>query len=323
MRGLGARRDTLMFVQLDIASLPIANAWEAPHLDGRFDPYCFEHRMAAYRELIAVTNLADRFGADNRENPLWGLPFQHQWQNDSGRLASPLGEGVVHEIHPDAAWGFGNYTLSVIPWLGATQAGLVDELELTAPPASSRFSYVSDGIVPAYLKQALSAWREYFEATTDLTRSNDDVRERMWHAHKQSLDAAAAVISSIPRTVEPELEMSFLRGWCRMVDYLWAANWRTDFDFIIENGLDVLPEEPLTEESIARLNPEIRSTVDNVLDLANKSERRVRLELRLWRRAMRTDEAKRDVVELLDAVFNPTANNRRDRLRLLRFMAAR
>ncbi|MFK7919337.1 MAG: Leg1-related protein [Ilumatobacter sp.] len=310
-------------MQLDVSSLPIADAWAEPDLGSRFDPFRFDHRMAAYRQLIDVTNTADRFGADNRDNPLWGLPFQHQWQNDSGRLSSPPGEQGVSDIDPDAAWGFGNYTLAVIPWLGAVAAGLVDEREIAPPPKPSRFSYVSNGVVPADLQRSLDAWGAYFDATMDLTRSNDEVRERMWHAHKQSLDAAASVISTISTTTESDLELSFLRGWCRMVDYLWAANWRTDFDFIVENGLDVLPDQPLTEASIAQLDPEIRSTLDNVLDLSRKSDRRVRFELRMWKRAMRTDEAKRDVADLLDAVFNPTPQNRSDRKRLLRFMAAR
>lgn len=108
-----------------------------------------------------------------------------------------------------------------------------------------------------------------------------------------------------------------------MVDYLWAANWRTDLDFIIEHGLDVLPEEPLTASSIENLDPGIRATVDNVIELAGKSPRRANFELGLWRRAMRTEEARADVVQLLDAVFNPSSENRGDRLRLVRHMIAR
>ena len=38
---------------------------------------------------------------------------------------------------------------------------------------------------------------------------------------------------------------------------------------------------------------------------------------------MRTEEARADVVQLLDAVFNPSSENRGDRLRLVRHMIAR
>ena len=279
--------------------------------------------MAAYRHLIDVTNIESRFGAENRDNPLWGLPFQHQWQRDSGRLSTPLGDGNVQHVDPDAAWGYGNYTLSVIPWLGAVHAGLAPSLPIAAPNARSRFSYIENGAVPDNLSGALEAWQEYFRLATDPAVSTDQLRERMWHAHKQSLDAAAAVISSISPSHESELEIAFLRGWCRMVDYLWAANWRTDLDFIIEHGLDVLPEDPLTRSTLESLDPEIRTTVDSVIELAGKSSRRAAFELRLWRRAMRSDEAKADVVQLLDSVFNPSSENRNDRLRLLRFMLAR
>lgn len=279
--------------------------------------------MVAYRHLIDVTNVDGRFGDENRDNPLWGLPFQHQWQRDSGRLSTPLGDGSIQHVDPDAAWGYGNYTLSVIPWLGAVHHGLAPSLRIATPNTESRFSYVQDGVVPDNLQGALAAWQEYFGLASDPGVPADRLRERMWHAHKQSLDAAAQVITSISPTHEADTEIAFLRGWCRMVDYLWAANWRTDLDFIIEHGLDVLPEEPLTAVSIDKLNPEIRTTVDSVIELAGKSSRRADFELRLWRRAMRTEEAREDVVQLLDAVFNPSSENRTDRLRLLRHMLAR
>jgi hypothetical protein len=35
--------------------------------------------MAAYRTLIDATNVRGLFGADDRNNPLWGLMFQPQW----------------------------------------------------------------------------------------------------------------------------------------------------------------------------------------------------------------------------------------------------
>ena len=198
--------------------------------------------MASYRHLIEVTNVGARFGEDNRNNPLWGLPFQHQWQRDSGRLSTPLGDGSVHHVDPDAAWGYGNYTLSVIPWLGAVHHDLAPSLRIVSAKTDSRFSYVEDGVVPKNLQGALAAWKDYFGLASDTSVTADRLRERMWYAHKQSLDAAAQVIASIAATHESEREMAFLRGWCRMVDYLWAANWRTDLDFIIEHGLDVLPE---------------------------------------------------------------------------------
>lgn len=306
-----------------ISTLPIADSWSEPDLGDVFDPFLFEHRMVAYRHLIDSTNVDERFGSENRDNPLWGLPFQHQWQRDSGRLSTPLGTGNISRIDPDAAWGYGNYTLSVIPWLGAESAGVVPSLRIAGPPTVSRFDYIEDRAIPHNLNGALAAWQEYFQLATDPGVTTKQLRERMWHAHKQSLDAAAEVIATITPSHESETEITFLRGWCRMVDYLWAANWRTDLDFIIEHGLDVLPEEPLTTSSITKLDPEIRTTVDNVIGLANKSTRRADFELRVWRRAMRSDDAKQEVVQLLDAVFNPSSENRNDRLRLLRFITAR
>jgi len=83
--------------------------------------------MAAYRRLIDATNAGGLFGADNRHNPLWAWTFQLQWQCRTGRLGvDTRADGT---IDPDAPWAYGNYTLSVIPWLGTEQAGVVPPLE--------------------------------------------------------------------------------------------------------------------------------------------------------------------------------------------------
>src|SRR4051794_29228552 len=100
----------------------------APALTETFDPFVFQHRMAAYRALIDATNRNGLFGPDNRGNPLWGLMFQTQWQFRSGRLGTD--SKATGRIDPDAAWGYGNYSVNVIPWLGAASIGLVPELAI-------------------------------------------------------------------------------------------------------------------------------------------------------------------------------------------------
>lgn len=39
-------------------------------LTGRFYPFRFEHRVAAYRSMLAATGTSGLFGVDNRRNPL-------------------------------------------------------------------------------------------------------------------------------------------------------------------------------------------------------------------------------------------------------------
>src|SRR5262245_33859622 len=108
--------------------------------------------MAAYRTMIDATGASGLFGADNRRNPLWALLFQLQWQRRSGRLGATA--AVDGRIDPDAAWVYGNYTLSVVTWLGAVAAGVVPALEIADAPTTSRFRYVRGGVVPDELTRA-------------------------------------------------------------------------------------------------------------------------------------------------------------------------
>lgn len=306
----------------ELAGLDLHDAWAgAPELDGRFDPFRFADRMAAYRLLVDRTNPDGLFGADNRRNPLWGLMFQHQWQFRTGRLgATTRGDGL---IDPDAPWGYGNYVLSVVPWLGAVAAGTVPGLELAGPPRTARFRYPGSARdVPPALRAGVADWSAYFALVAGTPRDGDDepLRFALWKAHKTCLDVVAADLAR--DAAGPGVETAFLRGWCRMVDYLWAAAWRTDFDSMTGDGLDVLPERLLGPGDDgpggARDLPRtVRRNVRTVIGLAGASQRRHALNLRLWTRVMRTRAARDRVLPLLDAVFHPRPDNRAERVRAL------
>lgn len=307
----------------EIHGLDLDASWTgAPELDGRFDPFLFAHRMAAYRELLHATNSGDRFGPDNRRNPLWGLMFQHQWQFRTGRLGhTSRGDG---RIDPDAPWGYGNYVLCAVPWLGAVAAGTTDALDLAGPSTPSRFAYARGGDVPPELRPGVDDWRAYFELVAATPPGSDDepLRLALWKAHKTCLDVVAARIAGLTSTGYPAEEMEFLRGWCRMVDYLWASAWRTDCDFMLEHGSDVLPERLLgpgddAPGGAADLSRTVRANVRNVIALARTPDRRYAVNLWLWTRVMRTRAARDRVLPLLDAVFDPRPDNRGERLRML------
>lgn len=306
----------------ELADLDLYKAWaSAGELTDRFDPFRFEHRIARYRRMVDATNVGGLFGADNRRNPLWAWLFQLQWQCRTGRLgATTHSDG---QIDPDAAWGYGNYTLSVIPWLGAVAAGVVPSLEIADAPATSRFRYVRDGVVPDELAPAVQNWRIFFEQVKDYPAASDlePIRITLWKAHKTCLDVVATTIADIDPAPYAPLELTFLRGWCRMVDYLGAAAWRTDFDFMVEYGLDVLPERLLTTEADVRTLPDkVRRNVTNVVRLAGTSPTRYAVNLWLWRRIMRTRPARDNVLTLLDAVFDPRPDNTKTRRQLVGYL---
>lgn len=309
----------------ELSALSLWSSWTgAPEPGDSFDPWAFDDRIATYRELVTATNRREQFGADNRRNPLWGLMFQHQWQFDTDRLG--LDCGTTRRIDPDAGWGFGNYTLSVVPWLGAVAAGVVPDRDLAPAPTDSRFEYIGGGtaatrIVPAAYVPGVEAWRDYFAAVDDFEGGDDEpLRMKLWAAHKVCLDVASAALRTISPAPYSQLELAFLQGWCRMVDYLWAAAWPTDFDFMSEHGLDVLPDQLLLDTT-RDLPPRVRGNVRNVIGLATLSDRRYAFNLALWRRAMRTRSARQRVLPMLDAIFNPGLDNAGDILRLLGYLA--
>lgn len=300
----------------ELEALDVFAVWSTlPLADGRFDPFSFPNRMAAYRTLIEATNRGRQFGEDNRRNPLWALVFQHHWQYRSGRLgAQALEDGT---IDPDAPWGYGNYALCVIPWLAAASAGLVPDLAIQPPPGPSRFDYRADPF-----RDGLEDWCRFFTAAATADPADDEpVRLTLWKAHKTCLDVVARTLRGIDPGNDSPAELAFLRGWCRMVDYLWAAAWPTDFDFTVTHGLGVLPDH-LLDDGPERddLHRRVARNVRTVTGLDRTPAWRHRINLALWRRAMRTRQARDDVLIMLDAVFNPNPGNAAARRRLFGYL---
>src|SRR5688572_33361943 len=107
----------------------------------------------------------------------------------------------------------------------------------------------------------------------------------VWKAHKTCLDVVAQRVAGIDPAPYSALELTFLRGWCRMVDYLWVAAWPTDFEFMIENGMDVLPERLLlADDDVDTLPEKVRGSVRNIIKLAETPGWRYTLNLTMWKR---------------------------------------
>jgi hypothetical protein len=299
-----------------LEALDVFSVWSTlPLTKGRFDPFSFPHRMAAYRTLIEATNRRGQFGEDNRRNPLWALAFQHHWQYRSGRLGARAREDGM--IDPDAPWGYGNYALCVVPWLAAAATGLVPDLPVQPAPGPSRFDYRPD-----QFRDGIEDWRRFFTAADTADPGDDEpVRLALWKSHKTCLDVVARQLGSIDSGTDSPAELAFLRGWCRMVDYLWAAAWPTDFDFTVTHGLGVLPDQLLDgRPGRPDLPRRVARSVFTVTGLDRTPTWRHRINLALWRRAMRTRQARDDVLVMLDAVFNPNPGNAADRRRLLGYL---
>ena len=111
-----------------------------------------------------------------------------------------------------------------------------------------------------------------------------------------------------------------------MVDFLGTAAWRTDLLFTLENGVGILPERTLTDRDIpgqiADMDDQVQGAVKNVISLTRQSPLRFGFNLWLWKRAMRTRQARAEVLPMLGATFNPSSQNIKERRKLLRYMLA-
>ena len=240
-------------------------------------------RMGMYRLLVESTNPHGAMGPHDELNPFWGYASQLAWQARSGRL----GEGA-YAIDATSWWGACNYALSVVPYVAAMQLGLV-------PPLGVAMDTDYIGV--------MATWHTAFRAITEPACDHDLVRLTVWRAHLASITLAVRRHAREYGAM-PEAEQRFARGWVRMVDLFAAAAVRTDLEKLIETGGGALPSRVLRagdpHEDLARHE---RSTVRRVGELADRPGWRWALEMRIWRRMMRTRPARLDAESLLAGMF--------------------
>ncbi|HEX2623530.1 MAG TPA: Leg1-related protein [Phototrophicaceae bacterium] len=316
-----------------LAELDFYPVWqELPELEtaAAIDPFDFRQRMAIYRLLIETTSPNGIFGAQCEYNVFWGYIFQLYWQWRSGRLrqsTTPVGR-----IDPNSVWCFGNYSLNIIPLIAAMQVGFTPEKTILLPNEPTTLPYVGGGgqagkfQIPPLYDKALSAWRDFFQMLTKIKPGSDlePVRFDLWKAHYESLIALEHVLEEEGLKYTSRQELDFLIGWTHMVDFLGAAAWRTDLPYMLENGVGWLPERPLTDEDIPGKAPDMDEKVNNnvksIIGLTRQAKWQFNFNLWLWKRAMRSRQARDEVLPMLDATFNPSPANVKERRKLLRYM---
>lgn len=284
-----------------LSRLPFGEDWlelADPSEGGVADPLDARQRMAMYRLLIERSNQRGAFGERDVLCPFWGYASQLAWQERSGRL-SAAGAGS-RAIDADSWWGACNYALSVIPYLAAADIGVVPALRLEragrpAPPA-------------ACYQRPLARWREAVAAMAAL-RPGDDLeplRFAVWRAHLDSIETAVRA-SHRAYLALPPAERRFARGWVRTVELFGAAALRTDLERIAEHGGGALPPRMLRAEEVRDSFPGMtraeRRTVRIVFALADRPSWRWAVEIRVWRRMMRSRDARDEAEVILAGLF--------------------
>ena len=212
-----------------VASWPAPTGWaDAPGNLSMFsksdtgvtmiDPWLYEHRLGAYKIAVSATQVKGKawWGSGITGDILWGLPLQFGWQYDSGRL-KPQGTNhltlSVPTVSPTSWWACMNWVLSIIPFSGALEAGIIEwpikhrEILFRRPnniTNASRFCSSPSECASIYPK-LMSKWTSFFHnlasdpsysATSrhggaEISKEEDELLGYLWEAHTASIHAGS------------------------------------------------------------------------------------------------------------------------------------
>ncbi|KAM8945533.1 protein LEG1 homolog [Pelodytes ibericus] len=276
------------------------------------NPWNYLERMGMYKILLNVTvQYLDLKDADNKKNILWGLPLQHGWQQQTGRLEDTStytthGQRSMDktQISPKSWWACMNYYLAVIPFFGAADAGFFKEfpleIELTRPEEFETDFCYNITHCHASSQKAMSGWKTFFELiktprqVTEGSELEDEFLSQMWKAHMESIDIALPRCSKRLKYLSTP-EGNFGRDWATAVEFIAATHFPTNFKST--NDFQVyLPPRLLNEGDQAPYITDFTPEENRVLSVLNKINKLNSSTggylLRLWKKAMCSEEGR-------------------------------
>ncbi|XP_066401862.1 protein LEG1 homolog [Molothrus aeneus] len=287
----------------------------------------YQDRLGVYKSLLSASaKYFHAFGPQNSGNILWGLPLQHGWQFRTGRLADP--SGVTSCGHENGEllcqsvrswWSCMNYYLSIIPFLGAVEAGLFGQLPYEIeilPPGEQKddFCYsVKD--CWSRMPKLMDDWKAFFEyllsterkAVSSASLSSfklDDALGLMWKAHTSSIAYALPKFhDSLKYLSDPEA--NFGEDWANAVDFIAATHFSTDL--LTTNDFQAfLPQRMLVEgdvlPSISDFSPGQNKVLVSLRALHKVNKITGGLLLKIWQKAMSTEAGRRIGRELIESL---------------------
>ncbi|KAE8602396.1 hypothetical protein XENTR_v10013974 [Xenopus tropicalis] len=281
------------------------------------NPWNYRERMAMYKILLNITaQYLDMKQQDNKQNMLWGLPLQLGWQFSTGRLSGPLVSSTCGDrnenqtcISDRSWWACINYYLSVIPFLGAFDAGFFSEypykIEISKPK-----EFISDycfNITDCRLfsPEAMEEWKTFFEfiklPRQKLEDETDKFLFRMWKAHVVSVSKALPLCAKRLKYAS-EREGNFGIDWASGVEFIAATHFHTDFKNT--NTYQIyLPHRMLIQEDNAPYIDDFSEGENRVLSSLQKINKINHFTggslLRLWKKAMCSAEGRIEGRQLL------------------------
>ncbi|XP_036624470.1 protein LEG1 homolog [Trichosurus vulpecula] len=202
------------------------------------NPWLYPERMGMYKILVTFTaEYFERFAPNNEANILWGLPLQHGWQYETGRLADPTDEtkcgrenGNHTCISVDSWWACMNYYLSVLPFFGAIEAGVLgissDQVQLLPPPKDQMYFCYSVTTCRSTFPETMTKWSTFFQQAMEPSKSWDDLLKYLWDAHVASIEEGRTSFDD--RSLYfPKPETDFGKSWATAMNYIAAIRFET------------------------------------------------------------------------------------------------
>ncbi|NWX35352.1 LEG1H protein, partial [Notiomystis cincta] len=272
----------------------------------------YQERLGVYKSLLnASAKYFGAFGPQNSGNILWGLPLQHGWQFRTGRLADPSGvtscgyengEFLCQSVR--SWWSCMNYYLSIIPFLGAVEAGLFGqlpyEIEILPPEEQKDDFCYSVKDCWSRMPKLMDDWKAFFEhqAVSSASFSSfklDDALGLMWKAHTSSIAYALPKFKdSLKYLSDPEA--NFGVDWSNAVDFIAATHFYTDLP-TTNNFQAFLPQRMLVEgdvpPSISDFSPQQNKVLVSLRALHKTNKLTGGLLLKLWKKAMSTEAGRK------------------------------
>ncbi|XP_044275672.1 protein LEG1 homolog [Varanus komodoensis] len=290
--------------------------------------WSYLERLGMYKILIN-SSFSSSTSHQHRDasNILWGLPLQHGWQFETGRLADPTDattcghkDGDNLCISVQSWWACMNYYLAVIPFLGALDSGILGELPYEIeilPPDGHRADFChSIAECRAQAPNVMSAWRDFFKyqmsaaQNSDISAphllSEDDALKHMWEAHVYSIVFALPKFQNRLPFLSSS-ESSFGVAWATAVHFIAATRFPTDQNTTnhFQTGL---PPRMLQEGDKAPFIPDFTPVQNRMVymieTLHKANEKSGGMLLLLWKVAMSTEEQRKIGRSLIELLFS-------------------
>ncbi|CAF3447021.1 unnamed protein product [Rotaria socialis] len=250
-----------------IADYPIAADYETQIID----PWLYLHRLGMYKILIDTTTPLMPFCSSNETNILFGLPSQFGWQFTSNRLFS----NGTRNVSTDSWWGSANYYLSVIPFIAAADAGVINQGSFRILQREN-FCTNSDEC-SRQVPNAMNKWRSFF---TNLLNSSFCLHEKydarivdkcylapLWSAHMASLDGGLPLIESKVSLLPSHMEQRFGLSWAHLVQFIALSRLDTNLPLTNKYQAAYLPFRMLRDEDKPPHCSDLPDTVNQALEL--------------------------------------------------------